>query len=145
MAFTDHPQNKGFPEDLSQDFTLWNVVVQMAQSYETALRCYTSTLDLLLSANGQEPLPELFAKRPELAVKVAAAMLIAESGHDEMTPEMLAKRPELAQKAVELSKAVPKLFTMRFELAQESVKIAAGMQEMLEAHREEIAVLPVKQ
>jgi hypothetical protein len=31
MTFTDHPENKGFPADLSEGFTLWNLVIQLSQ------------------------------------------------------------------------------------------------------------------
>jgi hypothetical protein len=68
MAFTDHPENKGFPADLSEGFTLWNLVIQLSQSYETVHRCHIGILDAMLKGDGnQEAKAKLVAKNLELA------------------------------------------------------------------------------
>lgn len=68
MAFTDHPENKGFPADLSEGFTLWNLVIQLSQSYETVHRCHTGILDAMLKGDGShEAVARLVAKQLELA------------------------------------------------------------------------------
>ncbi|HKR44982.1 MAG TPA: hypothetical protein VJU59_35835 [Paraburkholderia sp.] len=148
MSFADHPENEGFPADVTQGFTLWNVLVQMAQSYEFAIDQYRETLELLLMAIGnKESEHDLFSNHPELAVKMQLLMAADEGDHitpDHLAniPAMLVARAELPAKAVE---AMSKLISMRLEAARQSVEVATSMQEILEENREQVSALRVSE
>jgi hypothetical protein len=148
MPFTNHPENEGFPTDTSQEISLWNVIVQMAQSYETAANLYRETLDWLLTAIGnKESLHELFSNHPELAVKMLVLMSADEDhqitpDHLAQIPALMATKPELATTAVE---KVSKMISMRLDLAAKGVEVAEQAQEVLEENRAQILALQLDQ
>jgi len=67
------PETNASRRTFPKGFTLWNLVVQLSQSYETVLKCHIDILNAVLKGDGnEEAIAELVAKQLELAERSQA-------------------------------------------------------------------------
>ncbi|QIE30190.1 hypothetical protein [Caballeronia sp. SBC2] len=69
MPFTDHPDNKPFPADVSEGFSLWNVIVTMSEAQEKIREGHDLVIDSMLGKLKGDNVPALVAKQWELIAK----------------------------------------------------------------------------
>jgi len=78
MPFSDHPDNQPLPADLSQGFSLWNVVVSVSKAHQTIREGHEAIIDMMLGKlEDPETAPVLIAKRWQL---ILTAMEVVTDG-----------------------------------------------------------------
>ncbi|MFM0378458.1 hypothetical protein PQQ72_15735 [Paraburkholderia strydomiana] len=78
MPPSDHPPNQPLPADLSQGFSLWNVVVSISQAHETIREGHEAIIDMMLGKlESLDNALALIAKQWEL---ILGAMQVAADG-----------------------------------------------------------------
>ncbi|MFL9906809.1 hypothetical protein [Paraburkholderia sp. RL17-337-BIB-A] len=64
MPFTDRPDNKSIPADVSEGVTLWNVVVAVAEAHQSVREGHEAIIDMMLGKlEDPEKAPALIAQR----------------------------------------------------------------------------------
>jgi len=88
MPFTDHPDNKPFPADLSEGFSLWSVIVTISQAQQKMREGHELVIDSMLGKLKGENVPALVVKQWELIAKcqevIADCEKILEDHRDEI-------------------------------------------------------------
>jgi hypothetical protein len=69
MPFTDHPDNKPFPADLSEGFSLWSVIVTISQAQQKVREGHEFVNDSMLGKLKGDNVPALVLKQWELIGK----------------------------------------------------------------------------
>jgi hypothetical protein len=88
MPFTDHPDNKPFPADLSEGFSLWNVIVTLAEAQQNIIQGHEAVIDAVTGKLKGDKVQVLIEKQWELIAKsreiVADCAKILEDHRDEI-------------------------------------------------------------
>ena len=69
MSFTDHPDNKPFPTDLSEGFSLWSVIVTISEAQQKIRKGHELVIDSMLGKLKGDNVPALVLKQWELIAK----------------------------------------------------------------------------
>jgi hypothetical protein len=69
MPFTDHPDNKPSPANVSEGFSLWNVIVTMSEAQQKIREGHDLVIDSMLGKLKGDNVPALVAKQWELIAK----------------------------------------------------------------------------
>jgi hypothetical protein len=88
MPFTNHPDNKPFPADLSEGFSLWSVIVTISEAQQKMREGHELVIDSMLGKLKGDNVPALVAKQWELIEKsqeiIADCEKILENHRDEI-------------------------------------------------------------
>jgi hypothetical protein len=78
MPFTDHPDNKPFPADLSEGFSLWSVIVTISEAQYKIREGHELVIDSMLGKLKGDNVPALVLKQWELIAKCQEVVIDCE-------------------------------------------------------------------
>jgi hypothetical protein len=78
MPFNDHPDNKPFPADLSEGFSLWSVIVTISEAQQKIREGHELVIDSMLGKLKGDNVPALVLKQWELIAKCQEVVIDCE-------------------------------------------------------------------
>jgi hypothetical protein len=78
MPFADHPDNKPFPADLSEGFSLWSVIVTISEAQQKIREGHELVIDSMLGKLKGDNVPALVLKQWELIAKCQEVVIDCE-------------------------------------------------------------------
>jgi hypothetical protein len=90
MPFTDHPDNKPFPADLSEGFSLWNVIVTLAEAQQNIIQGHEVVIDAVTGKLKGDKVQSLVEKQWELIAKCQEVIVDCEKILEDHRDEIVA-------------------------------------------------------